>query len=252
MTSGRSLAENWILRSLPADQRERLRPQLRRIDLNFGTILYEAGESIRHVYFPNSGLVSLLSSTGEGQHIEVAMAGSEGMIGVEVALGSATVPYRALVQADGDAFKLEAGVVRRELGGGGQIRECMLRFASALLAEMSQSVSCNRFHTVQQRLSRWLLTAQDRTRLDRFRLSQEFLSEMLGSRRQGVNEAVGVLVDNSLISYERCCLTIVDRRGLESESCGCYSAVSQTYDDHIRASFRNCFHEVSAAGQTRR
>jgi CRP-like cAMP-binding protein len=252
MTSSKSLGENWILRSLPADQRERLRPQLQRIDLDFGAILYKAGDSIRHVYFPNSGLISLVSSTEEGQHIEVAMAGAAGMMGVGIALGSETMPYRAVVQAEGDAFKLDSAVLRRELDSGGRLQECLLRYASTLLAELSQSVSCNSFHSVRQRLSRWLLVAQDRARLDRLRLTQEFLSEMLGSRRQSVNEAIAVLVERSLIAYERCCLTILDRRGLEFTSCECYRAVSRAYDEYVKASFRNVFHEVSAAGQTHR
>jgi len=252
MTNNKGFTENWILRSLPADQRERLGPHLLGVNLKFGEVLYEPGDSIRNVYFPNSGLVSLLSMDEEGRRIEVAMAGVEGMVGTVGALGCSEIPYQAMVQGEGTAFTLEADILKREIDRGGQLRESVDRYTGALLAEISQSASCAIFHSIRQRLSRWLLTAQDRARLDRFQLTQEFLSEMLGCRRQGISEAIAALLETSVILYDRCCVTIVDRRGLESSACGCYWSASASHRDYIKASFQKSLYEVSAAGRTSR
>jgi len=237
---------NRILCSLGAEQRDRLSPRLEPVSLNFGVALYEAGDAVDHVFLPNSGLVSLLSTTEDGQIIEVAMTGVEGMVGVPVGLRSDTTPYRALVQTEGVALRLDAGILRAELARGGLLQERVLRYTAALMAEISQSATCNRFHTVKERLCRWLLVARDRTCLDSFAFTQEFLSHMIGSSRQRINETVASLQKDGLISRERGCITILDPHGILSGSCECYSLVKQAYDEYLRSDSTGLFQTVSA------
>src|SRR5262249_42307933 len=236
--------KNRILCSLGAEQRDRLSPRLEPVNLNFGVALYEAGDAVDHVFFPNSGLVSLLSTTEDGQVIEVAMTGVEGMVGVPVALRSDTTPYRALVQTEGAALRLDAGILRAELARGGLLQERVLRYTAALMAEISQSATCNRFHTVKQRLCRWLLVARDRTFLGSFALTQEFLSHMIGSCRQGINETVASLQKDGLISRERGSITMLNPQAIQSASCECYSLVKQAYDEYLDST--GLFQTVSA------
>jgi len=191
--------------------------------------LYEAGCPISQVYFPNGGLVSLLASTEEGQVVEVAMAGIDGMVGIPIALERDTMPYRATVHVAGTAFRMAAGALREELDRGGPLRAHLLRYASWLLGEITQSAICNRFHSVKARLCRWLLVVGDRTGQERFSLTQEFLSQMLGSRRQGVNEAIDSLQASRLILYKRGSLSILSREGIERAACECYSIVKLGY-----------------------
>jgi CRP-like cAMP-binding protein len=165
----------------------------------------------------------LLASTQEGQVVEVAMAGIDGMVGIPVALGMNTMPYRAIVQVEGTAFRLATSALREELDLGGPLRSHLLRYASGLLSEITQSAICNRFHSVKARLCRWLLVVRDRTGLERFSLTQEFLSQMLGSRRQGVNEAIDSLQEGGLIMYKRGSLSILSCDGIECAACECYS-----------------------------
>jgi CRP-like cAMP-binding protein len=204
-------------------------PQLEVFNMRFGMTLYEAGDGITHVYFPNSGLVSLLASTDEGQFVEVAMTGSDGMLGIPIALGSDWMPYRAVIQVPGTALRLTAGALGEELKRDGNLRDHLLRYASGLLGEIAQSAVCNRFHGVQPRLCRWLLIASDRTGLNRFSLTQEFLSQMLGSRRQGVNQTISTLQERGLISYSRGSISIVDHERVESAACDCYNMIKREY-----------------------
>ena len=238
--------ENRILCSLRAEQRGRLGSRLDSVNLSPGLALYEAGDTVNSVFFPNSGVVSLLSCTEEGQSVEVAMTGVEGMVGVPVALRTDTIPYRALVQTAGVALRLDAGVFKDELARGGILQEQVLRYTAALIGAISQSATCNRFHTVKERLCRWLLVAYDRACLDSFSLTQEFLSNVIGSSRQGVNEAVASLQRDGMISCERSSITVLDQDALESGACECYILLKQAYDEYLRSCSRLSSRAMSA------
>jgi CRP-like cAMP-binding protein len=215
-------APNRLLAALPGKEYQRLRPHLKEVALSFGEILYEPGEIIRRVYFPNHGIVSLLSRVEERSTLEV---GAEGMVGVSVFLGAQASPNQALVQGAGAAMSMKADAMRKHVGHEGPLPDMIRRYTNSLLAQISQTAACNRFHAVEARLARWLLMTHDRLRSNEFRLTQEFLSHMLGVRREGVTNAARALQQGNLISYVRGQLTILDRAGLEARSCGCYEIV---------------------------
>jgi CRP-like cAMP-binding protein len=216
---------NRLLAALPGKEYQRLRPHLEEGALSFGEVLYESGEIIRRVYFPNHGIVSLLSMVEERSTLEVGVVGSEGMVGISVFLGAQASPNQALVQGAGAAMSMKADAMRKHVGHEGPLPDLLRRYANSLLAQISQTAACNRFHAVEARLARWLLMTHDRIRSNEFRLTQEFLSHMLGVRREGVTNAARALQQMNLISYVRGQLTILDRAGLEARSCGCYEIV---------------------------
>jgi CRP-like cAMP-binding protein len=222
---------NLILTALPADEYDRLAVYLEPLSLPQGSVLCEHGQAIREVYFPDSGMVSLLSTTNEGAIIEVAMVGNEGMIGMPIVWGSATIPYQVMVQIAGTGLAMPAAQLKAEVQRQGLLHDLLLRYTYTLVSQISQSALCNRFHSTEQRLCRWLLTTHDRTRSNEYRLTQDFLSHMLGSSRQRVNAALRTLQKKGLIRYVRGQIMIVDRNGLESTSCECYNAVRQAYDE---------------------
>lgn len=221
-TKTREPVSNRLLAALPGKEYQRMRSHLEEVALPFGAILYEPGEIIRHVYFPNHGIVSLLSMVEERSTLEVGVVGAEGMVGISVFLGVSASLNRALVQGEGTAMKMKAEGLRKHVRQAGSLPDLLLRYTNSLLAQVSQTAACNRFHTVEARLARWLLLMRDRLQSDEFRLTQDFLSDMLGVRREGVTNAARALQQEELISYVRGQITILNRAGLEAASCKCY------------------------------
>jgi len=226
----RAPVANRLLAALPREEYERLLPELEQVSLPFAEVLYEPGDLIRHVYFPNDSIVSLLSVVAERSTLEVGIVGNEGMAGISVFMGVDISRNRALVQGAGTAMRMEAAALRAESEHVGALHRLLHLYTHSLLTQVSQSAACNRFHMVDARLARWLLMTHDRVRSDEFRLTQEFMSSMLGVRREGVNKAAGALQQNKLISYSRGHLRVLDRAGLEAVSCECYRVVREESD----------------------
>ena len=223
-------ATNRLLAALPRKDRQRLLPALEAVTLTLGDVLYDPGERLRHVYFPDDSVISLLSAVEDRELLEVGMVGREGMAGLSVFMGVKESRSRGLVQGTGGARRMTAAALRREVGAGGVLNKLLLRYTHSLLTQVSQSAACNRFHPVNARLARWLLMTHDRIVGDEFRLTQEFLSHMLGVRREGVTLAAGELQKRKLINYSRGRLRILDRAGLEAVSCKCYGTMKEEYD----------------------
>jgi CRP-like cAMP-binding protein len=225
---------NRLLAALPAKDYERLLPKLEPVTLAFGDILFEPGDNIRHVYFPSNAIISLLSTVGEREHLEVGIVGNDGMAGLPVFMGVSKSRTRGLVQGEGSALRMKAAALRKELSNGGSaLPKFLHRYTHSLLTQISQSAACNRFHLVNARLARWLLMTHDRIEGDEFRLTQEFLSLMLGVRREGVTLAAGSLQKQKLISYSRGRIMVLDRAGLEASSCACYAVVKDEYNNFL-------------------
>lgn len=229
----RGETKNRLLAMLPKKEYERLLPRLKRIPLVFGDVLYEPGDIIKHVYFPNDSIVSLLSALSERSTLEVGMVGNEGMAGLPIFMGVNVSRTRALVQGAGSAMRMTSANVRHEANHLGALHSLLHRYTHSLLTQVSQSVACNRFHSVDARLARWLLMTSDRLGLDEFRLTQDFMSNMLGVRREGVNKAAGVLQTAKLIRYSRGRIAILDRPDLEGHSCECYRIVRAESDAYL-------------------
>jgi CRP-like cAMP-binding protein len=221
---------NSLLAALPRKAYLRLLPGLNPVDLVFGDVLYEAGERIRDVYFPSQSLVSLLTLVEGHLALEVGLVGREGMVGIPLALGVDVSPVRALVQGAGPALKMNAARFRTELASSPPLQRELHRYVHAMMAQISQTAGCNRFHVVEARLARWLLMTRDRMRSGQFRMTQEFLSHMLGVRRVGVTGAASALQRRKLIEYSRGNIRILDERGLESACCSCYRVVKDMHD----------------------
>ena len=218
---------NFLLAALPRKDYRALAPGLVPAALAYGDVLHEQGQAVREVYFPTTSLVSLLTVAEGHPALEVGMIGREGMVGVPLALGIAVSPVRALVQGDGAALRMEAGRFSSALGESPPLQRALNRFAGGLMAQISQTAACNRFHVVEQRLARWLLMTRDRLRSAEFRLTHDFLSQMLGVRRVGVTQAAGALQKRGLIEYRRGEIRILDSRGLEAAACACYVPARQ-------------------------
>jgi CRP-like cAMP-binding protein len=222
---------NHILCSLPATQYQRLLPQLEPVELPLGKILYEPYEPIQHVYFPNEGVISVVSMLESGVSIEVGVVGSEGMLGIPVVLGTMDeANRRSLVQIAGRGLRMRAETLRQEFKRGGRLHDLLLRYTHAFITQISQTAACNRIHHIDERLARWLLACRDRVRSDRLNLTQEFIAEMLGTRRAGVTVAAGRLQEQGVISYSRGKILILNRRRLEDFSCECYRIVRREFD----------------------
>jgi CRP-like cAMP-binding protein len=216
---------NSLLGALPRKEYQRLLAGMKPVTLTFGKVLYEPGDSIRHVYFPNNSLVSLLTVADGHLALEVGMVGAEGMVGTPVSLGISVSPVRALVQGSGTALRMTAARFRKALRQSRSLRQALHRHVHLMMLQVTQTAACNRFHMVEARLARWLLMTRDRVGSDRFRLTQEFLAYMLGVRRVGVTTAAGALQRRKLIRYSRGNITILDQKGLEAASCQCYRIV---------------------------
>lgn len=219
--------ENQILLSLSVDEYDFILPNLRAVNLAYGNVIYHSGDSISYAFFPNSGMCSLLATTKDGSTIEVGMVGNEGLVGVPVILGRNSMPYEVTVQVPGSALRVGVNLLIDAFNQHGLLHDKLLRYTYTLITQISQSAACNRFHTVEQRLCRWLLTTCDRAKTDHFRLTHEVLSRMLGARRQGVTEAASALKNLGLISYSRGQILLLDREGLESASCECYDVIKE-------------------------
>jgi len=221
---------NSLLAALPRKSYLRLLPGLAPIELVFGDVLYEAGDTIREVYFPSQSLVSLLTVVEGHLALEVGLVGREGMVGFPLALGIDVSPVRALVQGAGAALKMNATRFRSELKGSPPLQRELQRYVHAMMVQIAQTAGCNRFHVVEARLARWLLMTRDRVRSGQFRMTHEFLSHMLGVRRVGVTEAASALQRRKLIEYSRGSIRILDDRGLEAACCSCYRVVRDMHD----------------------
>jgi CRP-like cAMP-binding protein len=217
---------NSLLAALPGKNYQRLVSGLEQVELRFGDVLYESGQKIRYVYFPGNSLISLLTVVDGRMALEVGMVGREGMVGLPLALGTDVSQVRALVQGAGTALRMESARFSREIGRSPQLQIGVHRYANALMAQVSQTAACNRFHVVVARLARWLLMTRDRVRTGEFRLTHEFLSHMLGVRRVGVTAAARTLQARKLIAYSRGNIKILDHKGLEAVACECYALVN--------------------------
>lgn len=220
---------NQVLASIAAKDYGRL-DQLKPVLLRFGQILYEAGGRIGHVYFPIDSLISLLTAVDKRRTLEVGMVGNEGMTGMPFILGMGVSGVRALVQGAGRALRMPAAPFRIEFDRNQALRQALFRYTYALMAQISQTAACNRFHEAEERLARWLLMTRDRVASDEFPLTHEFLAHMLGLRREGVTEAASALKRRGLIDYRRGKIQILDVKGLRASSCSCYQTVKTVYD----------------------
>lgn len=234
-TSPQSSMKNRLLAALPRSEFERLIPHLEPVSLPKRHIVYDAGDIVRHAYFLESGMVSLLSATTKSQVIEVGMVGDEGMVGIPGVLRNRRAPLRAMTQTPISALKISSDALRREFKRGGELQELILCFTHSLVTQIGQGVACNRYHTNEQRLARWLLMTRDRIHSPTFDLTHSFLSYMLGVARSGVTTAAGVLHDEGLISYRRGKITILNESGLESAACDCYRTIREDCDSSLAA-----------------
>jgi len=203
---------------------------LEEIPLTFAKTFYVPGDIIRHVYFPNSGIISLLSAVEERSLVEVGIVGNEGFVGVPVFLGVKTSNNCALVQGAGVALEMKTADFLAECENGGALPRLLQRYTHSLIMQISQSAACNRFHPIEARLARWLLMTSDRMESDEFQITQEFLSNMLGVRREGVSKSATQLQQNELINYSRGKITILNRAGLEAVACRCYFIIKEEYE----------------------
>ena len=227
--------KNLILGSLSDKEYEHLYPSLEPLALARGTILYAAGDSARHAYFLLSGMISLVAITEDGKAIEVGMVGNEGMVGLPVVLGFNIMPHMVITQLPCTVFRLRTDRLKAEFNLGGNFHDLLLRYAHTLITQLSQSSSCNMFHTVKERLCRWLLIARDRVQSDTLDLTHEFVSQMVGCPRTSVTAIAGSLQREGLVNYRRGKVIILDRAGLESASCECYRIVKESINRYVNA-----------------
>ena len=222
--------DNHILDALPDEERDRLFPHLSFVSMPLGKVLYESGETLKHIYFPTDSIVSLLYVMKDGASAEIAVVGNEGAIGVALFMGGETTPSRAIVQSAGSAFRLEGKRLKLEFNRHGQMLHVLLRYTQSLITQMAQTAVCNRHHSVNQQLCRWLLLSLDRLRSNELKMTQELIANMLGVRREGVTAAAGELQKAGVIRYSRGKITVLDRAKLEQLSCECYSVVKKESD----------------------
>jgi len=230
MTSRRTPKRNQLLAALPEAELARLSPHLETTSLPLGAVIYESGGAQPYVYFPASGIVSLLYVMGDGAAAEIAVVGSEGMVGIALFMGGGTTPSRAVVQSAGSGYRLSAAAVRREFARGEALQRLLLRYTQALITQMTQTAVCNRHHVLEQQLCRWLLLSLDRLPSSDLVMTQQLIANMLGVRREGVTEAAGKLQAEGLIDYSRGRIRVLDRAKLEARVCECYSVVKREYD----------------------
>ena len=223
--------QNALLAALPEPDREGLRARLEPVSLSLKEVLYEKNAPITHIYFPLTSVFSLVITMSDGQAAEVGTVGNEGMVGMSVYFGVPTSPQRAFAQVPGEALRMRAEDFREELGRDGPLRAVLGLYNQALITQMAYSVACNRLHSIEERMCRWLLMTQDRVGADQLPLTQEFLAQMLGVRRPSVTVVAGVLQKAGLIAYGRGRVVVLDRQRLEAASCECYRVVRDEYDE---------------------
>ena len=222
--------QNHILDALPVPERERLFPHMKVVAMPLGTVLYESGDTLRHIYFPTDSIVSLLYVLQDGASAEIAVVGNEGAIGVALFMGGETTPSRAIVQSAGSAYRLTGTRLKQEFNRHGELLHVLLRYTQSLITQMAQTAVCNRHHSVDQQLCRWLLLSLDRLPSNQLNMTQELIANMLGVRREGVTEAAGKLQKKGVIRYNRGQITVLDRALLERLSCECYAVVKRESD----------------------
>ena len=227
--------QNNILDALPQAERERIYPHLKPVTLPLGKVLYESGDLLRHVYFPIDCIVSLLYVLENGASAEICVVGNDGVIGVALFMGGETTTSRAIVQSAGVAYRLTGRRLKQEFERQGETMHILLRYTQALITQMAQTAVCNRHHTVDQQLARWLLLSLDRLPANKLAMTQELIANMLGVRREGVTDAAGKLQRLGVITYSRGLITVLDRPRLEQLSCECYSVVKKETDRLTRA-----------------
>ncbi|AJK49980.1 Crp/Fnr family transcriptional regulator [Burkholderia plantarii] len=228
--------ENHLLASLPGAEFAALAPHLQPVQLSFGQLLYDAGETVRKVYFPTSAIVSMMFLMADGATAEVAAVGNEGVIGVPALTGGFAMPTRIEVRSSGHAYAMNAQLFKREFDRHGFVHRLMLHYIQALLTQVAQNSLCNRRHHIVRQVSGWLLLTQDRLQADELVVTQQLIASMLGVRREGVTEATGKLQDAGLIAQRRGRITILDRAGLEDSACECYGIVRREFQRLLRAS----------------
>jgi CRP-like cAMP-binding protein len=222
--------ENYLLSALPSDEYERLFPTQDAVSLSLGQVIYESGEPLEYAYFPANSVVSLLYTMEDGSTAEMGLVGNDGVVGVTLFLGGDTTPNRAVVQIAGRALRMKSKVLQSEFRRGGPFQQLLLRYTQALMTQISQTAACNRLHSVEKRLCRWLLLCHDRIESDELQMTQEFIANMMGGRRESVTIAAGRLQNAGLIHYSRGHIKILDRKGLEASACECYLIVKAEVD----------------------
>ena len=224
------LRDNALLAALPDAERARWLPRLESVELPLGAVLYEAGNRLTHVYFPTTAIVSLICVMDNGATTAIAMVGNEGLVGVSLFMGGESTTSRAVVQSAGMGYRLAANLVMKEFDRTGPVMNLLLRYTQALITQMAQTAVCNRHHSLDQQLCRWLLLSLDRLQGNHLVMTQELIANMLGVRREGVTESALKLQSAGLIRYARGQITVLDRGGLEKRSCECYAVVKREYD----------------------
>jgi CRP-like cAMP-binding protein len=222
--------KNLLLAALPPAEWHRWQPMLEPVELPLGQVLYEPGRTLSHVYFPTTAIVSLLYVMEDGASAEIAVVGFEGIVGISLFMGGGSTPSRAVVQSAGLGYRLTAEVMKQEFNRAGPVLHLLLRYTQALITQMAQTAVCNRHHSLDRQLCRWLLLSLDRLDGNELSMTQELIANMLGVRREGVTEAALKLQKAGLIRYSRGRITVLDRPGLEERTCECYAVVKKEYD----------------------
>lgn len=230
MTLPHSPQQNHLLAHLPESAFERIASRLEPIEMPLGDVLYESGGHLKHVYFPTTSIVSLLYVLKDGASTEIAVVGNEGVLGISLFMGGETTPSRAIVQSAGYGYRLRSQTLKEEFGRGGVMMQLLLRYTQSLITQMAQTAVCNRHHSLEQQLCRWLLLSLDRLDSLELTMTQELIADMLGVRREGVTEAAGKLRRAGVISYSRGHIVVLDRPQLEKKVCECYSVVRKEND----------------------
>jgi len=230
MAAAKDPRTNHLLAALPQAEWLRLQPLLEWVDLPLGQVLYESGRTLSHVYFPSTAIISLLYVMENGASAEIAVVGNEGLVGISIFMGGGSTPSRAVVQSAGSGWRLRAQDVRDEFNHSGPVMHVLLRYTQALITQMAQTAVCNRHHTLDQQLCRWLLLSLDRLDGNELVMTQELIANMLGVRREGVTDGALKLQKLGLIRYARGHITVLDRPGLEARTCECYAVVKKEYD----------------------
>jgi CRP-like cAMP-binding protein len=222
--------ENRLLAALPRDEYERLLPSLQQVSFSLGEVVYEFGGQLDYVFFPTTSIVSLLYTMENGASAEMGLTGNDGVVGIALFMGGGTMPNRAVVQSAGAAIRMKAKVLQDDFALGGKFQHLLLRYTQALITQISQTAVCNRLHSVEQQLCRWLLLSHDRVKADELIMTQDLIADMLGVRREGVTVAAGHLQEARAISYVRGHIKILDRQRLEETVCECYRVVKDEFD----------------------
>lgn len=222
--------QNRLLAALPLEDFNRLQPHLELVPMRLGEALYESGGKLSHVYFPTTAIISMLYVLENGSSAEIAIVGNEGLLGIALFMGGDTTPSRAIIQSAGYGYRLKAQLLKTEFDRAGPMLHLLLRYTQALITQMTQTAVCNRHHSVEQQLCRWLLLSLDRLPSDSIRMTQELIANMLGVRREGVTEAAGGLQRAGIVSYSRGHIKVLNRPGLERAACECYGVVKMEFD----------------------